>query len=101
MKKNITKFAASFIYIVLGAALIVEPGLVEDMFSYLLAAAAIIIGLLKLVSYLMTRVETRIAEDTNGFAVGVSLMILGIFVLMESTMFILLVPFILGFMITF
>ena len=66
--KNISKFITSLIYIVLGAALIVEPALVENMFSYLLAGAAIIIGLLKLISYLFTKVETRIEEDTNGFA---------------------------------
>ena len=75
--KNISKFITSLIYIVLGAALIVEPALVENMFSYLLAGAAIIIGLLKLISYLFTKVETRIEEDTNGFALGISLIILG------------------------
>lgn len=99
--KNISKFVTSLIYILLGVALIAEPRLVEDMFSYLLAGAAVVIGLLKLISYLFTRVETRIAEDTNGFALGISLMILGIFILTESTMFIMLIPFVLGFMITF
>jgi len=99
--KNISKFITSLIYIVLGAALIVEPALVENMFSYLLAGSAIIIGLLKLISYLFTKVETRIEEDTNGFALGISLMILGVFVLMDSAMFIMLIPFVLGFMITF
>ena len=99
--KNISKFITSLIYIVLGVALIVEPALVENMFSYLLAGAAIIIGLLKLISYLFTKVETRIEEDTNGFALGISLMILGGFVLMDSAMFIMLIPFVLGFMITF
>lgn len=99
--KNISKFVTSLIYILLGGALIAEPRLVEDMFSYLLAGSAIIIGLLKLISYLFTNVETRISEDTNGFALGVSLIILGGFILMESAMFIMLIPFVLGFMITF
>ncbi|MBR4862135.1 MAG: DUF308 domain-containing protein [Firmicutes bacterium] len=99
--KNISKFVTSLVYIVLGGALIAEPGLVEDMFSYMLAGAALIIGVLKLVGYLITKVETRIAEDTNGFALGLSLMILGAFILMESAMFIMLIPFVLGFMITF
>ena len=99
--KNISKFVTSLIYIVLGAALIAEPRLVEEMFSYLLAGAALIIGLMKLIGYLFTRVETRIAENTNGFALGLSLMILGGFVLMDSAMFIMLIPFVLGFMITF
>ncbi len=99
--KNISKFITSLVYIALGAALIAEPRLVEDIFSYLLAGSAIVIGLLKLVGYLVTKVETRIAEDTNGFALGLSLIILGAFILMESAMFIMLIPFVLGFMITF
>ena len=99
--KNISKFVTSLIYILLGCALIAEPTLVEDMFSYMLAGSAIIIGVVKLISYLFTNVETRISEDTNGFALGISLMILGAFILMESAMFIMLIPFVLGFMITF
>ena len=99
--KNISKFASSLIYILMGLALIMKPSLVEDVFCYLLAGAAIIIGLIKLASYMATKVETRIAEDTNGFAIGISLILLGLFVLMKSTMFIILVQFVLGFMITF
>ena len=99
--KNISKFISSLIYIILGLALILKPGLVEDAFCYILAASAILFGVVKLISYLVTRVETRIAEDTNGFAIGISLILLGLFVLMKSTMFVLLVPFVLGFMITF
>ena len=99
--KNISKFASSLIYILMGLALIMKPSLVEDVFCYLLAGAAIIIGLIKLVSYMVTKIETRIAEDTNGFAIGISLILLGLFVMMKTTMFIILVPFVLGFMIAF
>ena len=99
--KNISKFVSSLIYILMGLALIMKPGLVEDAFCYILAAAAILIGIVKLIAYMATKVETRIAEVTNGFAVGISLILLGLFVLMKSTMFVLLVPFVLGFMITF
>lgn len=99
--KNISKFASSLIYILMGLALIMKPALVEDVFCYLLAGAAIVMGAIKLIAYMATKVETRIAEDTNGFAIGISLILLGLFVLMKSTMFIILVPFVLGFMITF
>ena len=99
--KNISKFVSPLIYILMGLALIMKPGLVEDAFCYILAAAAILMGIVKLIAYMATKVETRIAEDTNGFAVGISLILLGLFVLMKSTMFVLLVPFVLGFMITF
>ena len=99
--KNISKFVSSAIYIVMGLALIFKPTLVEDLFCYLLAGAAIILGIVKLIAYMATSVETRISEDTNGFAIGISLIILGLFVMMKSTMFVMIVPFILGFMITF
>lgn len=101
LKKNFSKFATSLIYIALGCALIFKPALVENAFSTLLAAAAILIGILKLVGYLFTNVQARIADDTNGFAIGSSLILLGLFVMMDSTMFVMLVPFILGFMIAF
>ena len=99
--KNISKFISSLIYILMGLALILKPELVEDAFCYILSAAAILMGIVKLVAYLATKVETRIAEDTNGFALGISLILLGLFVLMKSTMFVILIPFVLGFMITF
>ena len=99
--KNISKFVSSAIYIVMGLALIFKPTLVEDLFCYLLAGAAIILGIVKLIAYMATSVETRISEDTNGFAIGISLIILGLFVMMKSTMFVMIVPFIMGFMITF
>ena len=99
--KNISKFVSSAIYIVMGLALIFKPTLVEDLFCYLLAGAAIILGIVKLIAYMATSVETRISEDTNGFDIGISLIILGLFVMMKSTMFVMIVPFILGFMITF
>lgn len=101
LKKNFSKFATSLIYIALGCALIFKPALVENAFSTLLAAAAILIGILKLVGYLFTNVQARIADDTNGFAIGSSLILLGLFVMMDSTMFVMLVPFVLGFMIAF
>lgn len=99
--KNISKFISSLIYILMGLALIIKPALIEDLICYILAGAAIIVGLIKLISYMVSKVETRIAEDTNGFAIGVSLIVMGVFILMKSTMFVLLIPFVLGFMVTF
>ena len=99
--KNISKFISSLIYILMGLALIIKPALIEDLICYILAGAAIIVGLIKLISYMASKVEIRIAEDTNGFAIGVSLIVMGVFILMKSTMFVLLIPFVLGFMVTF
>jgi len=101
MNKTISKFVSSLIYVLFGLALLLKPLLVEDLLCYLLAGAAVLVGVVRIIGYLMTSVEERISEDTNGLAVGMSLIILGIFVLLKGTMFIMLFPFVLGFMITY
>lgn len=101
MNKTVSKFVSSLIYVLLGLALLLKPLVVEDMLCYLLAGAAIIIGLISTIAYLFSNVEKRISEDSNGLAEGLSLIILGIFILVKGTMFILLFPFVLGFMITY
>ncbi len=101
MNKTVSKFVSSLIYVLFGLALLLKPLLVEDLLCYLLAGAAAIIGIVRIVAYMVTKVENRIVEDTNGLAVGASLIILGIFVMLKGTMFIMLFPFVLGFMITY
>ena len=101
MNKTVSKFVSSLIYVLFGLALLLKPLLVEDLLCYLLAGAAVIIGVVRIIGYLMTNIEERIVEDTNGLAVGMSLIILGIFILLKGTMFIMLFPFVLGFMITY
>lgn len=101
MNKTVSKFVSSLIYVLFGLALLLKPLLVEDLLCYLLAGAAAIIGIVRIIAYMVTKVENRIVEDTNGLAVGASLIILGIFVLLKGTMFIMLFPFVLGFMITY
>lgn len=101
MNKTVSKFVSSLIYVLFGLALLLKPLLVEDLLCYLLAGAAAIIGIVRIIAYMVTKVENRIVEDTNGLAVGASLIILGIFVMLKGTMFIMLFPFVLGFMITY
>jgi len=101
MNKTVSKFVSSLIYVLFGLALILKPLLVEDLLCYLLAGAAAVIGIVRIIGYLFTKVEERIVEDTNGLAVGLSLLILAVFIMMKGTMFIMLFPFVLGFMITY
>lgn len=101
MNKTVVKFVSSLIYVLFGLALILKPLLVEDLLCYLLAGAAAVIGIVRIIGYLFTKVEDRIMQDTNGLAVGLSLLILAVFILMKGTMFIMLFPFVLGFMITY
>ncbi len=101
MNKTVSKFVSSLVYVLFGLALLLKPLLVEDLLCYLLAGAAVLIGVVRIAAYMMTKVEDRITDDTNGLAIGASLIVLGIFVLMKGTMFIMLFPFVLGFMITY
>lgn len=99
--KNLTKFVTSLVYILLGLALIIWTSKVDTAICTILAVAAFVVGGFKFLAYFFTKVENRIENDTNGFAVGMSLIILGIFILLKGTMIIVLVPFILGLMITY
>ena len=71
-----SKFITSFIYILFGLALMVWPQRVESVICTILAVCVIILGIAKLIGYSVIKVESRIANDTNGFAVGISLVIL-------------------------
>ena len=101
MKNLKAKFVSSLIYILFGLALMIWPSKVENVICTVLALCVIAMGVLKLISYIFMKVEFRISEDTNGFAIGISLVLLGIFLWMKGTMVIALIPFILGFMITY
>lgn len=100
-ESGIMKFVTSFIYILFGLALMLWPQRVENVICTILAVCVIILGILKLIGYSVTKVESRIVNDTNGFAIGISLVVLGIFLWFKGTMVIALIPFFLGFMITY
>lgn len=102
MKKvNAMKFVTSLIYVLFGLALMLWPQRVEDMICTILALCVMVLGISKLIGYSVLKVESRIADDTNGFAIGASLIVLGIFLWLKGTVIIALIPFILGFMITY
>ena len=84
-ESGIMKFVTSFIYILFGLALMLWPQKIENVICTILALC----------------VESRILNDTNGFAIGVSLVVLGVFLCFKGTMIIAAIPFILGFMITY
>lgn len=98
---KLTKFVISLVYILIGIALIAWPSKVEDVICSILAVCVIVVGLAKLIGYSVTKVESRISNDTNGFAVGISFVILGIFLWLKGTIIIAIIPFILGLMITY
>ncbi len=101
MKKEYwSKFIVSIIYILLGLILVMKPTLVGNTICYILAAAVAVMGVIYVLGYFMTTVETRVVENSNGFAFGVLLLILAVFIVAKKALIISLVPFIFGFMIT-
>jgi uncharacterized membrane protein HdeD (DUF308 family) len=99
-KQNQIRFISSLIYIALGLVLIVYPEAVGESICTVLGGAAIIMGILNVIGYAMTTVETRVTQNTNGLTTGIVLALLGIFIIVKSDLVISLIPFILGFMIT-
>lgn len=99
-QKNTSMFISSLIYIALGLILIVYPTLIGETICWMLAGAAGIMGIIQIIGYGMTAVETRVTGNTNGLATGIVLILLGIFIVIKSDLVISLIPFILGFMIT-
>ena len=99
-KENWSKLLVSIIYVILGMILILHPSEVGQTLCYILAIAVGVMGVIYILGYMMTTVETRVVENSNGFAFGVVLVVLAIFIMVKKSLIISLIPFIFGFMIT-
>ena len=64
-ESGMMKFVTSFMYILFGLALMLWPRQVENVICTILAVCVIVFGVLKLVSYSITKVESRIMNDTK------------------------------------
>lgn len=82
------------LYMVLGLVLLIFPATTARTICYMIAAIAIVTGMVNLVVY-FTRNITR-NYYRNDFVAGLLLMVLGIFVIYKVDLIIALVPFILG-----
>lgn len=101
MKKNVTKFLTSAVYILLGLALILWSSKVGDMICTVIAIAAAAIGIGKIIGYFCSSVESRLSKDTNSFAEGFTLLFVAAFLAFKGVMFQMIIPFILGVMIVY
>jgi len=99
-KENWSKLVVSLIYIILGLILIIYPAKVGETLCWILAIAVGAMGIIYVLGYLMTTVETRVVENSNGFAFGIVLLVLAVFIIAKQSLIISLIPFIFGFMIT-
>ncbi len=97
--QNTSRFISSLIYIAMGLVLIIYPTVIGDTICYMLSGAAVVVGVLQIIGYAMTTVETRVLENNNGLAFGIILILLGVFICVKKELVISMIPFILGFMI--
>lgn len=88
----------SLVYIALGILFIIRPKGVEEALCYVLAAAVALLGLLYLAGYFIT---SRSEEDqgSNGFAIGILLVMMAVFIAAKQDLIITLVPFLFGVMV--
>ena len=74
-----SKYIVSLIYVVLGAIIIAQPTIIGKSFCIILAVTLAIIGGASIASYILTKVEHRVAEGNNGLAYGIILIVLAVF----------------------
>ena len=98
-KLNWASLVLDLIYIALGILFIVRPQGVESILCYILAAAVAVIGLLYLAGYFFQKADESGHRAGNGFAFGILLIIMAIFIVAKQTLVISLVPFLFGVMV--
>ena len=98
-KLNWSGLLLDLIYIALGVVFIIHPEGVESILCYILAAAVAVIGLMYLVGFFIQKADESGHREGNGFAFGVLLVILAIFIVVKQTLVISLVPFLFGVMV--
>ena len=87
----------ALVYMALGILFIVRPLNVEDALCYVLAIAVAVLGLLYLAGYFITSASSE--ESGNGFAIGVLMVMLAVFIVAKQELIITLVPFLFGVMV--
>ena len=98
-KLNWASLVLDLIYIALGVVFIIRPTGVESILCYILAAAVAVIGLLYLAGYFIQKADESGQREGNGFAFGILLIIMAIFIVAKQTLVISLVPFLFGVMV--
>lgn len=98
-KLNWSSLVLDLIYIALGILFVIHPEGVESILCYILAAAVAVIGLLYLAGYFIQKVDESGHREGNGFAFGILLIIMAIFIVAKQSLVISLVPFLFGVMV--
>lgn len=99
MGNKISSIIMALIYIALGLLFIVMPKGVEDALCYVLAVAVAVFGLLYVLGYFVNSTTTDGDPGHNGFAIGILMIMLAIFIVVKQDLIITLVPFLFGVMV--
>lgn len=98
-KLNWSSLILDLIYIALGVVFIIHPEGVENVLCYILAAAVAVIGLMYLVGYFIQKADEHGQRQGNGFAFGILLIVMAVFIVVKQHLVIALVPFLFGVMV--
>ena len=97
MGNKVSSIIMALIYIALGILFIVRPQGVEGALCYVLAIAVAVFGLLYLVGYFITSASEE--GRSNGFAIGILMIMMAVFIVVKQDLIITLVPFLFGVMV--
>lgn len=101
MKKSlinrIMTLACPIVNLLIGVALLAIPELAMEWVCPVLAVSMLLVGIVQVISYLMTSPGKN--ADNNGFGIGVLLLVLAVTILMRQEQVLQMIPFVLGLMI--
>ena len=95
----LSRILVSIIYILLGAFILYKPTTAGDSLCYLLAGTLALIGVIEIITFAVTKVEDLIASGSYSLAIGIILLVLAVFVIVQKELVVSLIPFIFGLMI--
>ncbi len=94
-----TMIITDLLLILLGVAFVAKPELMESTMCYLLAALVALVGLMYLAGYFIQKADQNGEREGNGFAVGLLLIFIAVFIMVRQEVIIALVPFLFGFLV--
>lgn len=96
MSRKISSIIIALVYMALGLLFIVRPQGVEGALCYVLAIALAVFGLLYMVGYFIASTSSDEGAESNGFAIGLLMIAMGVFIVVKQDLIITLVPFLFG-----
>ena len=94
-----TMIITDVILILLGVAFVWKPEVMESIMCYLLAALVALVGLMYLAGYIIQKSNENGEREGNGFALGILLIFIAVFIVVRQEVIIALVPFLFGFLV--